>query len=67
VDISRAADARYVYLEMLFHDYEHVPTDKRIGTHRRRDPQYFADLQWMGLSKRPPTLRALLKDYGKIP
>ncbi len=48
VDLIRAADVRYVHLEMLFHDYEHAPTDKRIGTHMRCDPKYIADLQWMG-------------------
>ena len=48
VDLIRGADVRYVHLEMLFHDYEHPPTDKRIGTHMRCDPKHIADLQWMG-------------------
>ena len=48
VDLIRAADVRYVHLEMLFHDYEHAPTDKRYGTHMRCDPKHIADLQWMG-------------------
>jgi poly-gamma-glutamate synthesis protein (capsule biosynthesis protein) len=48
VGLIRAADVRYVHLEMLFHDYEHAPTDKRIGTHMRCDPKFIADLQWMG-------------------
>ena len=33
---------------MLFHDYEHAPTDKRSGTFMRCDPKFIADLQWMG-------------------
>ena len=45
VDLIRAADARYVHLEMLMHDYEHPPTDKRIGTHMRCDPKYIEDLR----------------------
>jgi hypothetical protein len=48
VELIRGADARYVHLEMLFHDYEHPPTDKRMGTHMRCDPKFIADLQWMG-------------------
>src|SRR5262245_48131325 len=48
VELIRAADARYVHLEMLFHDYEHAPTDKRTGTFMRCDPKFIADLQWMG-------------------
>jgi len=35
VEHIRAADVRYVHLEMLFHDYEHAPTDKRSGTFMR--------------------------------
>jgi poly-gamma-glutamate capsule biosynthesis protein CapA/YwtB (metallophosphatase superfamily) len=48
VDLIRGADARYVHLEMLFHNYEHAPTDKRVGTYMRCDPKFIADLQWMG-------------------
>jgi poly-gamma-glutamate capsule biosynthesis protein CapA/YwtB (metallophosphatase superfamily) len=48
VDLIRGADARYVHLEMLFHNYEHPPTDKRVGTYMRCDPKFIADLQWMG-------------------
>src|SRR5262245_63345279 len=48
VELIRAADARYIHLEMLFHDYEHAPTDKRSGTFMRCDPRFIADLQWMG-------------------
>ena len=48
VEHIRGADARYVHLEMLFHDYEHAPTDKRSGTFMRCDPRFIADLQWMG-------------------
>ena len=48
VDVIRGADASYVHLEMLFHNYEHVPTDKRVGTFMRCDPKFIADLQWMG-------------------
>ena len=48
VELIRGADARYVHLEMLFHDYEHAPTDKRSGTFMRCDPRIIADLQWMG-------------------
>ena len=48
VELIRGADARYVHLEMLFHDYEHAPTDKRSGTFMRCDPKFIADLQWMG-------------------
>ena len=48
VELIRGADARYVHLEMLFHNYEHPPTDKRVGTYMRCDPKFIADLQWMG-------------------
>jgi len=48
VEHIRGADVRYVHLEMLFHDYEHAPTDKRSGTYMRCDPKFIADLQWMG-------------------
>jgi poly-gamma-glutamate capsule biosynthesis protein CapA/YwtB (metallophosphatase superfamily) len=48
VELIRGADARYVHLEMLFHNYEHAPTDKRVGTYMRCDPKFIADLQWMG-------------------
>ena len=48
VDLIRGADVGYVHGEMLFHNYEHPPTDKRVGTYMRCDPRYLEDLKWMG-------------------
>lgn len=48
VDLIRGADLGYVHTEMLFHNYEHAPTDKRAGTYMRCDPRFIEDLMWMG-------------------
>ena len=48
VELIRGADIAYVHAEMLFHNYEHPPTDKRVGTYMRCDPRYIEDLKWMG-------------------
>jgi len=48
VELIRGADAAYVHGEMLFHNYEHPPTDKRVGTYMRCDPRFIEDLKWMG-------------------
>jgi hypothetical protein len=48
VELICGADTRYVDLEMLFQNYEHAPTDKRVGTYMRCDPKFIADLQWIG-------------------
>ena len=48
VELIRGADAGYVHGEMLFHNYEHAPTDKRVGTYMRCDPRFIDDLKWMG-------------------
>ena len=48
VELIRGADTAYVHAEMLFHNYEHPPTDKRVGTYMRCDPRYIEDLKWMG-------------------
>ena len=48
VELIRGADAGYVHGEMLFHHYEHAPTDKRVGTYMRCDPKFIDDLKWMG-------------------
>jgi poly-gamma-glutamate synthesis protein (capsule biosynthesis protein) len=48
VELIRSADAAYVHGEMLFHNYEHAPTDKRTGTYMRCDPRFIEDLKWMG-------------------
>jgi poly-gamma-glutamate synthesis protein (capsule biosynthesis protein) len=48
VELIRGADVGYVHAEMLFHDYEHPPTDKRVGTFMRCDPRFIEDLKWMG-------------------
>jgi poly-gamma-glutamate capsule biosynthesis protein CapA/YwtB (metallophosphatase superfamily) len=48
VEIVRGADLGYVHAEMLFHDYETAPTDKRAGTYMRCDPRFIEDLKWMG-------------------
>ena len=48
VELIRGADVGYVHGEMLFHNYEHPPTDKRVGTYMRCDPRFLEDLKWMG-------------------
>ena len=48
VELVRGADTAYVHGEMLFHNYEHPPTDKRVGTYMRCDPRFIEDLKWMG-------------------
>lgn len=48
VELIREADTAYVHGEMLFHDYEHPATDKRVGTYMRCDPRFLEDLRWMG-------------------
>ena len=48
VELIRGADTAYIHAEMLFHNYEHPPTDKRVGTYMRCDPKFIDDLKWMG-------------------
>jgi poly-gamma-glutamate synthesis protein (capsule biosynthesis protein) len=48
LDVVRAADAAFVNLEMLFHDYEPFPMHESGGTYMRGEPALAKELVWAG-------------------
>ena len=48
IDVIRSADAAFVNLEVLLHDYEHFPMHQSGGTYMRADPEMAAELKWAG-------------------
>ncbi len=48
IDMIRGADASFVNLEMLFHDYEMYPMHQSGGTWMRGDPELVDELVWAG-------------------
>ncbi|HIF38467.1 MAG TPA: CapA family protein [Gemmatimonadetes bacterium] len=48
IEMIRGADAAFVNLEMLFHDYEPYPMHQSGGTWTRADPVLIDDFVWAG-------------------
>src|SRR5687767_855172 len=48
IELIRGADAAFVNLEMLFHDYEPYPAAASGGTYMRAEPALVKDLVWAG-------------------
>lgn len=48
IEMVREADASFVNLEMLFHDYEMYPMHQSGGTWMRGDPELVNELVWAG-------------------
>src|SRR5690606_23334367 len=48
IELIRDADAAFVNLEMLFHDYEPYPAASSGGTYMRGDPHLAGELAWAG-------------------
>jgi poly-gamma-glutamate synthesis protein (capsule biosynthesis protein) len=48
IDMIRGADASFVNLEMLFHDFEMYPMHQSGGTWMRGDPELVDELVWAG-------------------
>ncbi len=48
IDLIRNADAAFVNLELLFHDYEPYPAAASGGTYMRAEPALLKDLVWAG-------------------
>jgi len=48
IEMIRNADAAFVNLEMLFHDYEPYPMHQSGGTWTRADPALIDDVVWAG-------------------
>jgi len=48
IEMIRGADAAFVNLEMLFHDYEPYPMHQSGGTWTRADPALIDDFVWAG-------------------
>jgi poly-gamma-glutamate capsule biosynthesis protein CapA/YwtB (metallophosphatase superfamily) len=48
MDMVRGADAAFVNLEMLFHDYEPAPAHQSGGTYMRAEPALARELVWAG-------------------
>ncbi|SVB06262.1 uncharacterized protein METZ01_LOCUS159116, partial [marine metagenome] len=48
IELIRGADAAFVNLEMLFHDYEPYPMHQSGGTWTRADPALIHDFVWAG-------------------
>jgi len=48
IEMIRGADAAFVNLEMLFHDYEPYPMHQSGGTWTRADPALIHDFVWAG-------------------
>ena len=48
IDLIRNADAAFVNLEMLFHDYEPYASAASGGTYMRAEPALVKDLVWAG-------------------
>lgn len=48
IKIVRDADAAFVNLEMLFHNYESYPMHKSGGTYMRADPRLIDEVTWAG-------------------
>ena len=49
VELIRSADASFVNLEVLFHDYEPYPAASSGGTWMRADPELAGELTWAGI------------------
>ena len=48
MDLVRGADAAFVNLEMLFHDFEPYPMNESGGTYMRAEPALLRELTWAG-------------------
>jgi poly-gamma-glutamate synthesis protein (capsule biosynthesis protein) len=48
IELVRSADASFVNLEVLFHDYEPYPASSSGGTYMRADPNLANELVWAG-------------------
>ena len=48
IELVRSADASFVNLEVLFHDYEPFPAASSGGTYMRADPNLANELVWAG-------------------
>ena len=48
MDLVRGADASFVNLEMLFHDFEPYPMNESGGTYMRAEPALLKELTWAG-------------------
>lgn len=49
IELVRSADAAFVNLEMLLHDYEPFPASSSGGTYMRGDPSLAGELAWAGI------------------
>ena len=63
IQFIRDADAAFVNLEMLFHDYESYPMHQSGGTYMRADPELVHELTWAGFDM-VSTANNHTGDYG---
>lgn len=63
IKFIRKADAAFVNLEMLFHDYESFPMHQSGGTYMRGDPKLAKELTWAGFDM-VSTANNHTGDYG---
>ena len=49
IELLRSADAAFVNLEMLLHDYEPFPAASSGGTYMRGEPSLAGELAWAGI------------------